>query len=1029
MDRYLQKAFEEQFKESGLTVMARGLGVRYLLIKFIKFYCSDGRFAPSPPAEVPPLPEQGKQKKLVFVINAGGIEELIKNGLMHVGLLPNQFPSFITNEVSVQDRVDMYMRGGCFVITSRILIVDLLDDRIDPSHICGFLIPNAHRITELSIESFILRVYRDKNRDGFIKAFTEEPEALQGEMHKVEKLLALLWVKRLYLWPRFEDLVSNTLKQSEPEVIELSQGITKDMEGVQKALVVAMNQVIIEIKKAIPHVDTSNVTLENGLFQSFDRTIRRQLEHEWFKLSIRTKQLVTDLTVIRKLLDYLIRYDCFSFYSFLISVKNASNLQTQPSLWLSSEAAEHLFKRARERVFAIVSRAKNAQKAKVATKAPSGAEIMFEDLLNILRIENEIKPVLECPPKWKLLRDIIGEIKEDYDAKSANASSSSDRNGRILIIVNDIRTSHQLRECLSHGIDIVIDQHYRWLVSQQAAELRSRAKSLMESHLKNVSKNGSSSISVQSNDTNLEYGNKICEELGLGLTIYELNRLTGDQKLLILHELKLRKFTPAVKIGSGMFLPIDTLVDDSEMINDDIDTNTNETNVESKTSEVSVPFDKDSSVKEQSNKKKKSDHKNAAVNRVMEITGKKDAGKSVDVDEIAQQTDKDYMDGLHNKEGEGDTLGDFEVTSSYLDPALNVTVMTQMRALELFDILSDVKPAYVILYDPDVTLVRNIEIYQSKNEGERVKVYFLLYSGSVEEHRYVGSLTKEKAAFVKLIETKEHMVIPLPDTKSDVDKAKQSDFKISMDTRTLKRSLNEKGPKRIIVDVREFRSSLPSLLHFNDIKIIPRTLYIGDYVLSTEICVERKGLSDLYQSFQSGRLYNQAHAMMTSYSLPCLLIEFHPDRAFRLQGDGPPPADIQTHHITSRMVTLMQAFPKMKLLWSRSPHMTADIFKSIAENHDGVDVNKATSIGSNINFDRDDSKDCGDVIEKNTKQTAMDILMSLPGINIHNFRDVVDKVSCVAELAKLSELQLTPIIGPVNAKKLRAFFNGRKGDM
>lgn len=108
--------------------------------------------------------------------------------------------------------------------------------------------------------------------------------------------------------------------------------------------------------------------------------------------------------------------------------------------------------------------------------------------------------------------------------------------------------------------------------------------------------------------------------------------------------------------------------------------------------------------------------------------------------------------------------------------------------------------------------------------------------------------------------------------------------------------------------------------------------------------------------------------------------------------------------------------------------MTAEIFKSIAENHESVDVDKAISIGSNINFDRDDSKESAIVMEKNTKQTAVDILMSLPGINKHNFRDVIDQVSSVAELSKLSEVQLAPIIGPVNAKKLRSFFTSRKGE-
>ena len=47
--------------------------------------------------------------------------------------------------------------------------------------------------------------------------------------------------------------------------------------------------------------------------------------------------------------------------------------------------------------------------------------------------------------------------------------------------------------------------------------------------------------------------------------------------------------------------------------------------------------------------------------------------------------------------------------------------------------------------------------------------------------------------------------------------------------------------------------------------------------------LERKGISDLFQSFASGRLYNQAESMGKHYEHPCLLIEFHPDKSFNLQ--------------------------------------------------------------------------------------------------------------------------------------------------
>jgi hypothetical protein len=41
--------------------------------------------------------------------------------------------------------MEKYMQGGCFVITSRILIVDLLDHKVDAGSIGGILVYNAHK--------------------------------------------------------------------------------------------------------------------------------------------------------------------------------------------------------------------------------------------------------------------------------------------------------------------------------------------------------------------------------------------------------------------------------------------------------------------------------------------------------------------------------------------------------------------------------------------------------------------------------------------------------------------------------------------------------------------------------------------------------------------------------------------------------------------------------------------------------------------------------------------------------------------
>jgi ERCC4-type nuclease len=60
--------------------------------------------------------------------------------------------------------------------------------------------------------------------------------------------------------------------------------------------------------------------------------------------------------------------------------------------------------------------------------------------------------------------------------------------------------------------------------------------------------------------------------------------------------------------------------------------------------------------------------------------------------------------------------------------------------------------------------------------------------------------------------------------------------------------------------------------------------------------------------------------------------------------------------------------------------------------------------------------------EQDARATAHEILMSLPGINVHNFREVTNKVENLSQLSKMTEAELSPLIGPANAKKLVTFF-------
>ncbi|RKP23345.1 hypothetical protein SYNPS1DRAFT_30917 [Syncephalis pseudoplumigaleata] len=66
-------------------------------------------------------------------------------------------------------------------------------------------------------------------------------------------------------------------------------------------------------------------------------------------------------------------------------------------------------------------------------------------------------------------------------------------------------------------------------------------------------------------------------------------------------------------------------------------------------------------------------------------------------------------------------------------------------------LLEDLQPSHIIIYDPNPMLVRQVEMYQAQHADQLARVYFMLYADSVEEQRYLSDIRREKAAFERLI--------------------------------------------------------------------------------------------------------------------------------------------------------------------------------------------------------------------------------------------------------------------------------------
>lgn len=84
-----------------------------------------------------------------------------------------------------------------------------------------------------------------------------------------------------------------------------------------------------------------------------------------------------------------------------------------------------------------------------------------------------------------------------------------------------------------------------------------------------------------------------------------------------------------------------------------------------------------------------------------------------------------------------------------------LTVIHPLKGLtdphSLTRVLHEVEPSFVVLYDAELSFVRQLEIYKASRPGKPLRVYFLIYGGSTEEQKYLTTLSKEKRAFEHLI--------------------------------------------------------------------------------------------------------------------------------------------------------------------------------------------------------------------------------------------------------------------------------------
>jgi len=378
---YLSEAFSELYEQDGLMVMGRGLGWLSLLCSFVRYFGDTTESELQQQQDVntntldmkQPAEEETQRRRklpLVFVLNLRDNErQTLISTLSSWGTPTTELPTIITSEeVPASERSALYARGGVFVITSRILIVDLLQGTAKAKDIEGMLVAHAEKVVnEKSMDAFILRIFRSQryfmdstsidngssitNRGGFIKAFTDDPAALLSGFAKIDKTLKALQVQRLFLYPRFHASVSEELERQPPTVFELAQPLSQNMTNIQKCISASIKACVRDLRQKAPQLDlsflsndgfnedcskqqrkrkrdnedfmtnyTKATTKRNSAVDelkqivktcattNFIYTMNRHLQSEGNNLSWDAKQIIDDLKQLSRLLHYLIEY-------------------------------------------------------------------------------------------------------------------------------------------------------------------------------------------------------------------------------------------------------------------------------------------------------------------------------------------------------------------------------------------------------------------------------------------------------------------------------------------------------------------------------------------------------------------------------------------------------------------------------------------------------------------------------------------------------------------------------------------------
>ena len=320
-----------------------------------------------------------------------------------------------------------------------------------------------------------------------------------------------------------------------------------------------------------------------------------------------------------------------------------------------------------------------------------------------------------------------------------------------------------------------------------------------------------------------------------------------------------------------------------------------------------------------------------------------------------------------------------EVINKFREGAFNVLVATAVGE-EGLDIP---KVDVVVFYEPIPSAIRHIQRRGRTGRHEKGRVVVLVTKGTRDEGYRWSAHRKEKAMFSNL----KRILLDLRERRK---KGKEVQTKLSQ--------FNE---IKIIADDRERdRSVLRELFNFG-VGIEQKRLECADYLLSSDVGVEVKSVSDFVQSIVDGRLFRQIRMMKERFNKPLLIIEGE-ESLFEQRGLHP-------NAINGAIASIVVDYG-VPIVWTKNKLETAHLLYAIAKR------------------EQSNNKKAVNLHAKKPKELCSQqeyVVSALPGVGSSMAKDMLKRFRTIRAIvdASVEELMQVPRIGKKTAEKIRSLLD------